>query len=411
MSEDHSESIALFVSMTGAEESVASALLEAHGWNVEAAMNTFLDDGPAAPPAPSGGGGGGGRGGGRPRLAEEDDFLDDATPSTAAFGQRRPAPEVQAKPAGPQGGPDVGPDVDMIPDESEGEKSILDRILDKADKVKPPTETELERERKKRQVFSGTGYTLTGQPAAQQPVVRPPVPTEPPKARDFKVTLWKDGYSVDGAAVRPYDTPEGQEFMSDMERGYAPRELRNVDEHHRPVPVNIMLEDKREEMSPPPPKPRFPGQGHTLAPAAATTAPAAAGGGQGAGSGGVWAAASAVGSAVGSLASWVMPGIGQAGARVGETQGGDGSGPLVVDPTLPTTVIQVRTPDGKRHRGEFNTTHTVNALVRWAAEQASVAPGSVCTLVGGYPPAAIQDQSLTLEAAGLCNSAVTLRVQ
>ena len=64
--------------------------------------------------------------------------------------------------------------------------------------------------------------------------------------------------------MRPYDTPENKEFMSELNKGYIPKELR---EKYKSKTLGIALEDKRQEKFIPPPPPAyvaFSGTGQSL---------------------------------------------------------------------------------------------------------------------------------------------------
>ena len=120
------------------------------------------------------------------------------------------------------------------------------------------------------------------------------------------------------------------------------------------------------------------------------------------------------------------------------------------DATLPTTSIQLRLADGSRLRAEFNLSHTVGDIRRWVGGGAG---GAWCSarlrciwccalhafaltlrpchpatprrrfirasrpdaaarpfrLATAFPPAQLDDDSATIEAAGLANSVVVQR--
>ena len=82
-----------------------------------------------------------------------------------------------------------------------------------------------------------------------------------------------------------------------------------------------------------------------------------------------------------------------------------------VDDAAPTTEVQVRLATGPPQRLKLNRTHTVadlKCLVERALAAAGAAPRAY-TLAAGFPPKPLLDDSLSLEAAGLLNAAVTQR--
>ena len=79
----------------------------------------------------------------------------------------------------------------------------------------------------------------------------------------MRITLWQNGFQVDGEDLRSYDTEENKAFMKDLNEGYVPKEL--VKKYNRKI--GIALEDKRKEKMrlPTPPKyTAFSGAGASL---------------------------------------------------------------------------------------------------------------------------------------------------
>jgi UBX domain-containing protein 1 len=42
---------------------------------------------------------------------------------------------------------------------------------------------------------------------------------------NLKITLYSNGFVIDDGQFRPYDGPENQAFMKELNEGYVPREL------------------------------------------------------------------------------------------------------------------------------------------------------------------------------------------
>jgi UBX domain-containing protein 1 len=75
------------------------------------------------------------------------------------------------------------------------------------------------------------------------------------------------------------------------------------------------------------------------------------------------------------------------------------------DPVLPRTSIQLRLADGSRMVAEFNLTHTVGDIRRFIrASRPDMS--TMYRLATAFPAAQLEDDSVTIEAAGLANSVV-----
>lgn len=70
---------------------------------------------------------------------------------------------------------------------------------------------------------------------------------------ELRITLYQNGFTVEGGEFRPYDDENNKKFMKELNEGYVPEELRKV--HNKPV--GIALEDRRKEKFVPPPPPKY----------------------------------------------------------------------------------------------------------------------------------------------------------
>mmetsp|Transcript_107123 Transcript_107123/g.190330 ORF Transcript_107123/g.190330 Transcript_107123/m.190330 type:complete len:327 (+) Transcript_107123:66-1046(+) len=93
-------------------------------------------------------------------------------------------------------------------------------------------------------------------------------------------------------------------------------------------------------------------------------------------------------------------GYAEAGAKISEGSAKE----LVIDDSKPKTKVQLQFPDGSKKAEEFNVDHTVGDLraVCWQAV------GQAVKVKGGFPPKDLDDDSQTLEAAGLKGARVTV---
>jgi len=178
------------------------------------------------------------------------------------------------------------------------------------------------------------------------------------------ISVYRDGFTVDGGPFRPLADPLNKKFMDEMARGTCPEEL----QAGAAEPVHVKVEDKRgEDYKPPkeaskPAYEKFSGEGQSLGGASSSSAAAAA------------------------------------------VQADAGS--IEVDASKPTTKIQIRFHDGQRRAGEFNQDHTVGQLRAFCSQCAG---GQAMTIMGGFPPKPLTDDSQTLKEAGLLGAAVTVR--
>lgn len=189
------------------------------------------------------------------------------------------------------------------------------------------------------------------------PNTAPPVPANTKRS----IVVYRDGFTVDGGEFRPLTDPINMKFMKEIEKGYAPSELQKASDK----PVNVELIDKRSEEYKEPPAPqaqqRFSGEGMRL-------------------DGGASRPASA---------SVCLD-----------------AGSVQIDASKPKTKIQIRFHDGQRRVQEFNEDQTVGDLRRFCNDCAGI---QSMKILEGFPPKEIVDDSQTLKAAGLLNSAVTVK--
>jgi len=183
--------------------------------------------------------------------------------------------------------------------------------------------------------------------------------SEGPLPSDHRVvTLYRNGFIVDDGPFRPLSDPLNKKFMDEMAQGRCPAEL----QEGRTDAVHVALQDKHGEDYKEPPPPayvKFSGEGNTL-----------------------------------SSSSSAAPSV-QA-----------DQGAMEVDTSKPKTKIQIRFHDGQKKQQEFNEEHTVGDLRSFVQQCVG---GQAMTIMGGFPPKPVTDDTLTLKAAGLANSAVTVK--
>jgi UBX domain-containing protein 1 len=407
-----SEKVAQFVGITGASESTAAFYLESCGGDAERAIQSFFDAGGAEAPT-----------GGAPAPAAApaattgpSSLLAEAAAARAAraaavggaaagagpsssrpVGSRRPAAAAgNVRSLGDSGGEEseseddynelyVGGDksgqvVRGAPQDAarKGKGAAVDDIFEgaKAAGAEQGSYEDMyddeEHEGGHFKAFSGTARTLAGGEAA------PPQQQQGQRRaerRAVKIVFYANGvFTVDDGEPRSMNDPANLPFMEAIMRGQLPPEL---DPGDPSVQVNVNLLRSEEEYKPPaqPKVKAFTGTGHRLG-----------GGGDAGGSGG--ASTSGAGAA---------PALADAYGAV--TWEG-------ADPTLPHTSIQLRLADGSRLRAEFNLTHTVGDIRRFIRASRPDAAAGAYRLATAFPPQQLDDDSVTIEAAGLANSVI-----
>ena len=143
---------------------------------------------------------------------------------------------------------------------------------------------------------------------------------------EVRITVYQNGFTVDEGEFREYDTPENKEFMSELNKGYVPKELR--EKYNKPV--GVALEDRIKEKFIPPPPPAY-------------------------------VAYSGAGMSLGAA-------TGVAGAVNKDAT----DGKPAVDESAPKTTIQIRLHNGERVSITVNLTHTVADIHAYVVQVAPV---------------------------------------
>ncbi|KAG6465163.1 hypothetical protein O3G_MSEX014971 [Manduca sexta] len=224
-------------------------------------------------------------------------------------------------------------------------------------------------------VFSGVGYRL-GQTADDHEQVTPSNTQSQENSRLVRLCLYREGFSVDGGALRLYSDPENAEFLSCVRRSEIPPELAGLGGE-----VRVSLQDRRHEECPKHmvKPPAFTGKGHLLGsptpPTVGATAPVAS----------------------------------DASDRAANQRTAQDA--VGLDPDQPTTTVQFRLADGSRLTGRFNHSHTVADLSAYVSRAEPAYQLRPFALVTTFPSAELADPAATLAAANLLNSTVLQRLK
>ncbi|KNE70457.1 hypothetical protein AMAG_14585 [Allomyces macrogynus ATCC 38327] len=399
----HDERVAQFVAVTGASDTQARFFLDAANWQLDAAVTAFFDN-------PTGGSSAAGT---------------SSSSSAAAAPGIQPASEVVSRTArvatlgsmassankddqgntyfagGERSGVAIQGPGDKKPETSSDlVRDILqlaqnrgprpprdDDDDDDDDAMDEDSDSEDEGAARKPTYFSGAGHRL-GSEETPSEVVMPLTaaqdhPTMPKKLGKVKRTLtfWRNGFSIEDGPLHPYDDPHSKLILEALKSGRAPLHVLNVQPGQ---PVDLQVAHKSDEDFKPPPAKPFSGQGNRLG----SVIP------------GDFASSSS--------SSALPPTTATAASSSRSAPPPTATGPLTaefeVDPTQPTTSVQVRLADGTRLVGKFNHAHTVGDLrqfVRRARPQQRA-----FSLNTTFPMKELTEDTATLAEAGLLNAVV-----
>ncbi|KAF7304452.1 hypothetical protein HMN09_00847400 [Mycena chlorophos] len=224
--------------------------------------------------------------------------------------------------------------------------------------------------------FGGGGHTLgggfVGGPSAGGSGSGPTVVR--------RMIFWRQGFTVDDGSgegdgeLRRYDDPANAAILKLIDAGQAPLSILNV----RPdEEVDVQVEKRNDEDWVPPPVKPFSGTGNRLG--APTPASAAT--------------------------SSTTPNASLPAGRSAESI----NTRFAVDQTLPMTSVQVRLADGTRIVCRMNLTHTVGDLRNFINASRPENLTRAYTIGTTFPNRTLEDDSQTVEAAGVGGAVVVQR--
>ncbi|TPX56436.1 hypothetical protein SpCBS45565_g08404 [Spizellomyces sp. 'palustris'] len=361
------ETIKQFTGITGCTEDQAKFFLEANGWDLESATSSYFEDSsePGTFTRPSG-----------PPSATTH-----TEPPPPSSSSSRPTRDTRVKTFQDlmegQGASDSEEDDQTF--FAGGEKSglmmqggpksdqLVKKILDKAAKSGPAPEEFKKNENK---TFVGAGYRLGSEEepsGPSTPAVQPSARTAPEPV-ERHLTFWRNGFSIDDGPLRGYDDPESQEFLRAINSGRAPTHLLNV-AYDQPVEVKV-TRNLEQDYIPPPKKPL--------------------------------AAFSGSGQRLGGVASSVPGGF-----PTPQTTPPTTTSTLQVNPSLPTTTLQLRLPDGTRLPIQLNTVHTLGDVRRYLGNRPEVTARPF-GFFSSFPVKELKED-VSLEDAGVLGAVVVVR--
>ncbi|XP_053993383.1 NSFL1 cofactor p47 homolog isoform X2 [Hylaeus volcanicus] len=177
-----------------------------------------------------------------------------------------------------------------------------------------------------------------------------------------KITLYKNGFCLDGGEFRPLSEPENAEMISAINSGYVPKELSQTSSS----PVSLILEDLRSKVHEVPSQPKsFLYSGEEQSTNSSTEV---------------------IGSFPVDVSRYTVQ----------------------IDTTRPVTTLKFRFYDGTTVSQQFNEHQTIEDVHNFVFQAAPVE----CSyrLLSGFPPTPINScVSMTLQQAGLLNETIIQR--
>lgn len=235
-------------------------------------------------------------------------------------------------------------------------------------------------------LFAGGGHTLGSEDVESTYIPDPNAPPPGQEAGDREevavreITFWRDGFSIADGPLLKYDDPANQATLSAINSGSAPPSVLNV-RVGQPVELRV-AQRTHEEYQPPPPKPAVPFSG---------------GGNR--------------------LGAPVTPASGETSVPGAYTSAGPSTATepdsiqtrFEVDNSLPTTSIQIRLADGTRLTCRMNLSHTVGDIRNFINASTPGAASRPYTIGTTFPNRILEDDSQTVESAGIKGSVVVQR--
>mmetsp|Transcript_14407 Transcript_14407/g.29641 ORF Transcript_14407/g.29641 Transcript_14407/m.29641 type:complete len:258 (-) Transcript_14407:36-809(-) len=183
------------------------------------------------------------------------------------------------------------------------------------------------------------------------------------------ITMWASGFQVDHGPYRPLSDPANKPFLTAIANGRVPPELLPPPPSDGapaptggPIPIDVKLEDKRNQEYVKPDYVAFEGEGNRM-------------------DGGAKEEVEAV------TSSEAAP---------------------TIDPTKEVVKIAVRTLTGSRTIISLNTHHTI-ADLSYLINHETGSPQGGYVLMSGFPPRRLEDGGMTVEDAGLKGGQVQMK--
>ncbi|KAF9022813.1 SEP-domain-containing protein [Hymenopellis radicata] len=229
--------------------------------------------------------------------------------------------------------------------------------------------------------FAGGGHTLGSDDIESSYIPDPNAPEDPEQETAIRhLTFWRDGFTVEDGELMRYDDPNNETILAEINSGRAPPSILNVLPGQ---PVELRVDRQIDQDYVAPKRSGFFGSGNRLGapvPGEAASSSSMPGG---------FSAASS--------------------APAASSPAAPSGTKFEVDQSLPTTSIQIRLADGTRMVCRMNLTHTVldiRNFINASRPENLTRPYTIGTT---FPNKTLEDNTQTVEAAGLKNSVIVQR--
>jgi len=236
-------------------------------------------------------------------------------------------------------------------------------------------------------VFSGGGHRLGSdeEPSSYIPDPSAQQPSEHETAVR-RITFWRDGFAVEDGELMRYDDPANAHILAEINAGRAPPSILNV-LPGQPVELRVAKRTTEDYVPPQTQNKAFSGEGHRLGAPVPTFTSA------------------------GSPPS-TMPGSfpASSSSNIREPEQRESLNTrFEVDQTKPMTSIQLRLADGTRMVCRMNLTHTIQDIRNFINASRPENMSRAYTIGTTFPNRTLEDNTQTIEGAGLINSVVVQR--
>ncbi|KJA16623.1 hypothetical protein HYPSUDRAFT_193049 [Hypholoma sublateritium FD-334 SS-4] len=233
--------------------------------------------------------------------------------------------------------------------------------------------------------FSGGGHTLGSDEVDSSFIPDPSAEDGEEETAIRHLVFWRNGFQVEDGELKRYDDPAQAQILAEINAGHVPPAVLNVlPGQHVELRVTKRI---NEDYVPPVGTKTFGGSGHRLG--------------------------AVVPEVFNSSSNEAMPGSFPTGsipiAQSSAPEKAEIKAKFEVDQTLPTTSIQIRLADGTRIVARMNLTHTVGDIrnfINASRPENLVRPYTIGTT---FPNRVLEDDSATIQGAGLVNSVVVQR--
>ncbi|KAG8925699.1 hypothetical protein FRC02_009470 [Tulasnella sp. 418] len=264
-----------------------------------------------------------------------------------------------------------------------GLDTVRDILKKAAQGGPPPEQTE---DTPSGRYFRGSGNTLGSEDIESSYVADPSASQQDEEEAETAIrelTFWRDGFSIQDGPLMKYDDPENDRILKLINSGNAPPSVLNVAIGQ---PVELRVSRRINEDYVPPPKKfhAFEGSGNRLGSPLPT------------------------GANVSTTSS--IPGAFPSSSATPPAQANPPAAAFEVDTNKPTTNIQIRLADGTRLRSRMNLTHTVGDIRAFINSSRPDLAGTVYSIGTTFPNRTLEDNTATIESAGLQNSVIVQKL-